>query len=103
MAVDFLSVAEDELVEAVSYYSQQSDGLGFDFAAEVRQTIDRIVEYPLAWPMLSRRTRRCRMRRFPHGIVCQQRGELILIVAIMHLRRHPDSWKDRPVSGETRL
>jgi hypothetical protein len=27
--------------------------------------------------------------------VYQIRGEIILIVAVMHLRRHPDPWKSR--------
>ncbi|MFQ5641650.1 MAG: type II toxin-antitoxin system RelE/ParE family toxin [bacterium] len=95
MKVDFLSAAEAEFVEAVEYYNQQSEGLGFKFAAEVKRTLERIVQYPEAWTPLSKRTRQCRTNRFPYGIIYQNRSDKILIVSIMHLHRHPDSWKSR--------
>jgi plasmid stabilization system protein ParE len=100
MNVEFLAVAEAELAEAVSYYNEQSEGLGYDFAGEVRQTIARIVRFPEAWTKLSERTRRCRAKRFPYGLVYQIRSNAILIVAVMHLRRHPESWRSRLRRGE---
>lgn len=36
MKVDFLAVAEAELAAAVAHYNQESEGLGYEFAAEVR-------------------------------------------------------------------
>ncbi|MFQ5652756.1 MAG: type II toxin-antitoxin system RelE/ParE family toxin [bacterium] len=57
--------------------------------------MERILQYPEAWAPLSKRTRRCRTKRFPYGVIYQKRSDKILIVAIMHLRRHPDSWKRR--------
>ncbi|MFC1672102.1 type II toxin-antitoxin system RelE/ParE family toxin [Planctomycetota bacterium] len=101
MNVDSLGPAKVELAEAVAYYNLQSEGLGYEFAAEVKRTIGRIVEYPNAWSPLSRRTRRCRTNRFPYGVVYQVRGDDILIVAIMHLHRHPESWKSRLSPSET--
>ncbi|MFW0860299.1 MAG: type II toxin-antitoxin system RelE/ParE family toxin [Dehalococcoidia bacterium] len=95
MNIEFLDVAEAEFTEAIAYYNQQSEGLGYEFAAEVRRTISRIVQYPEAWAPLSKRTRRCRTNRFPYGVIYQVRSETILIVAIMHLRQDPQTWKDR--------
>jgi len=34
--IEFLSIAELEFADAVEYYNQQSEGLGFEFAAEVK-------------------------------------------------------------------
>jgi len=65
MIVKFLSPAEQEFQEAIDFYNTQSEGLGFDFAAEVRRTIERILQYPNAWSPISTRTRRCRTNRFP--------------------------------------
>lgn len=48
MNVQFLDVAEGEFTKAVRYYNQQSEGLGYEFAAEIKRTIGRIIQYPEA-------------------------------------------------------
>ena len=53
MRVEILSAAETELTDAVSYYNGQSEGLGYEFAAEIKQTIARILQFPDAWTQLS--------------------------------------------------
>jgi hypothetical protein len=95
MKIVFLPPAKTELAEAVSYYNTQSEGLGYDFAAEVRRTLERILQYPDAWHKLSKRTRRCRTNRFPYGVIYQVRPDRLLIVGIMHLSRNPETWKSR--------
>lgn len=84
MRVAFLPVAAAELEDAVAFYNQQSEGLGYQFAVEVQKTLDRIAEFPGVWPFLSERTRRCRMRRFPYGLIYRVQDETLLIVGIMH-------------------
>lgn len=100
MKAEILAAAEADLVDAVSFYDEQSEGLGYEFAAEVKQTLGRILRFPDAWHRLSERTRRCRTKRFPYGVVYQLRGDSVLVVAVMHLSRHPDSWKSRIVPDE---
>lgn len=95
MEILFLPPAKAELVDATSYYNMQSEGLGYEFAAEVKRTLERIVQYPDAWFKLSKRTRRCRTNRFPYGVIYQVRKETLLIVAVMHLSREPETWKSR--------
>ncbi len=95
MKAEILAAAEADLSDAVSYYNEQSEGLGYEFAAEIKQTLGRILQFPDAWQSLSLRTRRCRTKRFPYGVVYQLRSDVVLVVAIMHLRQHPDSWKRR--------
>jgi len=93
--IEFLAPAEMELIDASSYYNIQSEGLGFEFAAEVVHTLNRIAKYPLAWHQLSARTRRCRTNRFPYGIIYQIRKNCIMIIAVMHLHREPETWQER--------
>ncbi len=95
MNYSFLAPAHDEFEEATSFYNRRRAGLGDEFAEEVESTIQRILDHPRAWHPLSPRTRRCRTRRFPYGVIYQIRDDQILIVAIMDLRRRPDYWKDR--------
>jgi hypothetical protein len=56
MEISFLPPAKDEFTEAIIYYNDQSEGLGYEFAAEVKRTLERIVQYPDAWFKLSNRT-----------------------------------------------
>ena len=95
MQLEFLKVAEIEFNEAIEYYNQQSEGLGFEFAGEVKKTLERIIQFPEAWAKLSNRTRRCRTNRFPFGIIYQIRSDKIVILAVMHMHRHPESWRGR--------
>ncbi len=95
MNIRFLEPARAELIDTVNYYNRQRQGLGVEFAEEVRAATDRIIEYPEAWPLIAKRTRRCRTKRFPYGIIYQVRGDTILIVAVLHLRREPRNWKAR--------
>jgi len=37
MQINFLSVAEQEFIEAIAYYNNQSEGLGYEFAVEVKK------------------------------------------------------------------
>ena len=100
MKIQFLSPARAELVDAVSYYNVQSEGLGYEFAAEVKRTLERIVQYPDAWLKLSKCTSRCRTNRFPYGIIYQVRKDTILIVAVMHMSRNPETWMSRLRTNE---
>lgn len=95
MTVRFLKEAEAELDEAVAYYDGQMTGLGAEFASEVRISLGHIVEFPKAWQFLSPRIRRCRLRRFPYGLVYAVLGSEIVVVAVMHLHRAPDYWQGR--------
>lgn len=95
MTVRILAEAETEFGDAVAYYNAQLDGLGADFAAEVRDGLARIEEYPKAWQLLARRVRRYRLNRFPYGLVYAALPSETVVVAVMHLHRNPDYWKDR--------
>jgi plasmid stabilization system protein ParE len=91
----FLRAAQNDLQEAARYYERQRPGLGAEFREEIRSTIERIKKLPDAWHPLSQNTRRCQTRRFPYGVIYQVRREEILIVAIAHLHREPERWKNR--------
>jgi hypothetical protein len=44
--------AEVEFNEAIDYYEDKEQGLGYDFAIEVYATIQRIIAFPKAWQVL---------------------------------------------------
>ena len=95
MKVKLLSVAELEFDEAVDYYNDQCQGLGYEFAAEISNTMERIVSFPKAWTKISPRARRCLTNKFPFGVLYQICDDTILVIAIMHMKRDPIHWLKR--------
>jgi plasmid stabilization system protein ParE len=95
MTYRFLPEAENDLINAVTYYEDCQQSLGIDFTFEVDKAIARILEYPTAWTALSKNCRRCLLNRFPYGIIYSIEEKFILIISIMNLHRHPDYWKNR--------
>ncbi len=95
MRIRFLAAARKEFLEAVSYYDSKEPSLGDEFADEVWDTISRIASHPSAWQPLSSRTRRCLTRSFPYAVIYRAQANSILIIAVMHQKRHPDIWRGR--------
>ncbi len=95
MNVRFFTIAEIELTEAIAFYNYQSSGLGDEFLFEILDVIKRIQQFPHAWGNISKRARRCKTKKFPYGVIYHLSKEEILIVAIAHLHREPEYWKDR--------
>jgi len=87
--------ADAELDEAIRYYEKCQIGLGLDMAEEVHSAIRRVSEYPEAWSTMSKNTRRCLVNRFPYGVIFQFKSGVLRIIAIAHLNRRPNYWKDR--------
>jgi hypothetical protein len=93
MKFRLLLPAAGELRSAARYYERQMSGLGHDFITEVRATIFRITQWPEAWQSLDAEIRRCRTQRFPFGIIYAVENGEVLVISVMHLHRHPDSWR----------
>jgi len=91
--VRILSCAEREFADAVDFYNTERPGLGYEFAQEVQNTLDRIGAFPEAWPLFSNRTRRCIVRRFPYGVLYQVRADCVLVVAFLHMKKSPNTWQ----------
>ena len=102
MNVRVLEIAQRELDEAVSYYNGQVAGLGDAFLLEAIAAIERIRQFPDAWHPLGENLRRCRLRRFPYGLIYRAGESELLLVAVAHTHRRPGYWRDRlKASGGT--
>lgn len=90
-----LEPAQFELDEAVAWYAAQAPGLGEAFLLEALRGFDLVQRHPDAWHPLGGEVRRCRLARFPYGIVYADVGEVVLVLAVAHLHRRPGYWRDR--------
>lgn len=95
MNIIFHPEAEREFRESIDYYENQRSGLGEDYHAEIMATVLRIANTPKAWPVLEGDIHRCLAHRFPYGVLYHCDEETICLLAVMHLRRRPDYWKQR--------
>lgn len=95
MKLFFLLEAYEEFTGAVRYYNGERPGLGYEFAAEVRNVLNRIKKYPDSWPSISSNIRKCLVNRFPFAVLYHREDERLIVVAVMHMKRRPGYWKDR--------
>ena len=88
--------AETDLEQAFDHYQGIRAGLGAAFIQEFRRA-DRILAHPRAWQALDSTYRRCRLHRFPYGIIYRidDQAQEIVIVAVMHLSRNPAARRRR--------
>jgi plasmid stabilization system protein ParE len=87
--------AKKELADAADFYEAQRINLGQELSQEVQATITQICESPGVWEKLDAYNHRCLTNRFPYGIIYRIEPDHIRIMAVMHLSRKPDYWKNR--------
>jgi toxin ParE1/3/4 len=95
MRIRYHATAEREMTDAASYYEAQRKDLGKQFLAAVRDALTGIQINPLLFPLVEGDVRRARTKNFPYGVLFRVMPDQLVIVAVMHLHRDPDYWKDR--------
>jgi plasmid stabilization system protein ParE len=93
--VRFLVPAQSELDDTVTWYNRQASGLGREFLDELDRAVRRAVAFPMSYPEIEPGIRRCRLARFPYGLIYGLDGETLVVVAVAHLHRRPRYWIDR--------
>ena len=90
--------AEVELLESAAYYERKRKGLGGEFLDEFDAALDKIEAFPEAWPVYAGEYRRFLLRRFPYGLIYRLESDKIFLIAVAHLHRKPDYWRERDAS-----
>jgi hypothetical protein len=92
--LDVSSEAELEVFEAALRYERERPGLGFRFEADVNGLFTRMMENPFQFPEIEAGARRALVRHFPYGVFFTVDGDMVTVLAVLHLHRDPDTWKD---------
>ncbi len=100
MKIWLLDIAELELDEAVAWYRGKGADVVSRFLAEVATGRERILTHPNAWHPMGDGVRRYRLDRFPYGIIYVVEKDEIIVLAVAHLHRHPDYWRERIASRQ---
>jgi plasmid stabilization system protein ParE len=86
--------AQADIREAAFWYERQRPGLGVEFTLRFDALVERISQTPLQFPEIGSGVRRALLQRFPYAIYFVVSARPV-IIAILHQRRHPDTWKQR--------
>ncbi len=87
--------AETDVAAAFDWYEAQRCGLGSEFLAELAFTFESIRRNTDQYPIVSGRTQRALVRRFPFGVFFIVEPDSIAVTACFHCRRDPRRWQLR--------
>jgi len=87
--------AENDINSAYDWYEEQRTGLGSEFALELMDSVDRIMDTPQLYSDLYCGIRRALLRKFPFGIYYLLNEVKIIVLSVLHLAMDPGKWKKR--------
>jgi len=87
--------AEVDIDEAVGWYETEHPGLGIEFIRSLNLLLERVQEQPFQFPVVEQDVRRGLVNRFPYAVFFTVNDDEVLVYAVLHLHRHPDTWKRR--------
>ncbi len=98
--LDVSSEAELEIFEVALRYERERANLGFRFEAQISSVFTRLLDNPFQFPTIEEGARRALVRDFPYGVFFTTADDLITVLAVLHLHRHPDTLKNRRGDSE---
>ena len=93
--VSFRPLAHADVDSAISWYGDERPALALAFAESLDAVIGRIRETPMQFPKVRGEIRRALLGSFPYGVYFLVTATRIEVLAVVHLHRKPDTWKNR--------
>lgn len=87
------SQAEAEARESFLWYRDRSLAAARGFQIAMDEAIDSLSRAPYRWPEVEPGIRRRLLSRFPYSVLYSADEHTVTIVALMHHKRRPSSWK----------
>ena len=90
-----------DILDAYKWYQAKQTGLGHDFKSCVDEAMSKLSRNPNIYPMVYEDIHRGFVRKFPFGVFYIANNSTVTVLAVMHARRNPDTWKIR-ISKESK-
>ena len=100
MPIKFQSRASDEFEIVVDWYEGQRVGLGGKFADSFTIAIEALRRQPMGFAKFYNKHRRIHVGSFPFAIFYQVTEDLIIVTAVIDMRRSPRMIRRRLPDGE---
>jgi plasmid stabilization system protein ParE len=88
-------LAYDDLRQARNWYRQHNADLPKRLSQQVKLSVERIRELPLAHAIRYKNVRIASINVFPYAIHYLLKENTVIIIAIHHTAISPKKWKDR--------
>jgi plasmid stabilization system protein ParE len=95
MNIRFLTMAETEVDNAVSWYQEQTEDQSLNFLHELDRAVQVVRAYPLLAVEIEPDIRRYLLHRFPYSLIYGLEEATIVVIAVAHDHREPGYWSDR--------
>jgi mRNA-degrading endonuclease RelE of RelBE toxin-antitoxin system len=95
-SLHYFTASKTDVRQAKLWYENQKTGLGKYFWESVKETLIEIQKNPLRYSIRYENIRVARTKTFPYSVhFCIQDSNKIVIIAIVHNKRHPDVSRKR--------
>ncbi len=91
----FWEEAEEDYLDAFSWYTSRREDLGTSFEQEMDKSIGRIKSQPNQFPKVYKEVYRALIKRFPYAVFFKKYETEIIIIAISHTAQDPDKLEKR--------
>jgi len=88
-------LAEADLEDAARWSEDERAGLAARFLSDVDRTFARIRERSFQFPTVAGEVRRALLHTFPYAVYFRVLDEIVVVLAVLHLRRNPKVWRGR--------
>lgn len=95
MTIRWQAEAVEEVDAIAAFYQGIQPGLEQRFLEVMEDALRRIGRRLQMYQTIEKDIRRCKLPRFPYGIIFRVKPEHLEIIAVMHLRRQPGYWRTR--------
>lgn len=95
MNIRFLTLAQQEVDDAVVWYNNQTEDKGREFLDELDRAVRLAKSFPQAFTEIEPEIRRCLLAHFPYALIYGIEQQTIVVIAVAHLHRQPGYWADR--------
>jgi toxin ParE1/3/4 len=93
--VFFTDDADAEALEAYDWYAARNRDAAEGFRSELRHAVARITDRPDRYRLFDGDVRRYLLRKYPFGVLYVLEPDLVIVLAVMHLKKEPGYWKKR--------
>ena len=92
--------AENDLKEAFLWYETNREGLGYDFLLHFNAGVNFLERNANIFKTEYKGIRKYLIKRFPYKIIYLMKNEIVIIVAVIHVKRNPGLLRKRLIRIE---